>query len=99
LTTFSPNSIFIIVKLRNVNKLCKGGQEVLKSKIINAARNIRAERVRNNLTQQKIAKKIGLSVTGYNQKETGKRQFSLEEFVLICEILNTDPETLLRNPS
>jgi len=46
-----------------------------------------------------MSKKLGLSVTGYSQKETGKRQFSLEEFVLICEVLKTDPETLLKNPS
>ena len=70
-----------------------------KVKKVDAARNIRAERVRHNLTQLQMSKKLGLSVTGYSQKETGKRQFSLEEFVLICEVLKTDPETLLKNPS
>ncbi len=58
-------------------------------------RNIRAERVRCGFTQLEMAKKLGLSATGYNQKENGKRQFTLEEFVLICKILGTNPESLI----
>jgi transcriptional regulator with XRE-family HTH domain len=60
------------------------------------ARNIRAERVRCGHTQLEMARKLGLSATGYNHKENGKRQFTLEEFVTICKILETDPETLIR---
>lgn len=59
------------------------------------ARNIRAERVRCGFTQLEMAQKLGLSATGYNHKENGKRQFTLEEFVAICKILETDPDTLL----
>ncbi len=58
-------------------------------------RNIRAERVRCGFTQLEMAKKLGLSATGYNQKENGKRQFTLEEFILICKILGTNPESLI----
>ena len=56
--------------------------------------NIRAERVRKGLTQKEMAKKLGLSVTSYNQKESGKVQFNLDEFIQICYVLDTDPETL-----
>ncbi len=60
------------------------------------SRNIRAERVRCGLTQRDMAQKLGLSATGYNHKETGKRQFTLDEFILICKILGTDPESIIR---
>ncbi len=59
-------------------------------------RNIRAERVRCGFTQRELALKLGLSPTGYNQKENGKRQFTLEEFILICKILGADPDSLIR---
>ncbi len=59
------------------------------------ARNIRAERVRCGFTQLQMAHKLGLSATGYNHKENGKRQFTLEEFILICKILEVDPDTLI----
>ena len=62
---------------------------------INPHINIRAERVRAGMTQLDMAKRLGMSVTAYNLKESGKRQFSLDEFILICEILDTDPDTLL----
>ncbi|MGI6434444.1 MAG: helix-turn-helix transcriptional regulator [Syntrophomonadaceae bacterium] len=59
-------------------------------------RNIRAERVRCGLTQLEMARKLGLSATGYNHKENGRRQLTLEEFVLICKILGANPDTLIR---
>lgn len=58
--------------------------------------NIKAERVRKGLTQAELAKKLGLSVTSYNQKELGHIQFRLDEFIHICHVLDTDPETLLK---
>jgi transcriptional regulator with XRE-family HTH domain len=58
--------------------------------------NIRAERVRKGLTQKEMAKKLGLSAVSYNQKEGGKIQFRLDEFIQICHVLDTDPETLLK---
>lgn len=61
-------------------------------------RNIRAERVRRGYTQLEMARKLGLSATGYNHKENGKRQFTLEEFVLICKILGANPDTLINKP-
>ncbi len=62
-------------------------------------RNIRAERVRRGLTQLEMAIKLGISATGYNHKENNKRQFTLEEFVLVCKILDTDPEYLIKGSS
>jgi transcriptional regulator with XRE-family HTH domain len=48
------------------------------------------------LTQREIARKLGLSATGYNQKENGKRPFTLEEFVKICKILQANPDSLIK---
>ncbi|KUG04358.1 hypothetical protein ASZ90_018229 [hydrocarbon metagenome] len=62
-------------------------------------RNIRAERVRCGFTQSDMARKLGLSVTGYNHKENGKRQFTLEEFIMICKILGANPDTLISDSS
>ena len=60
--------------------------------------NIKAERVRAGLTQEELAKKVGISVTSYNLKETGTRQFSVDELMLIANALGTDPEALLKMP-
>jgi transcriptional regulator with XRE-family HTH domain len=57
--------------------------------------NIKAERVRKGLSQCETAKKLGISTTSYNQKESGKVQFKLDEFIHLCHVLGTDPETLL----
>ncbi len=59
-------------------------------------RNIRAARVKCGFTQREMARRLGLSATGYNHKENGKRQFTLEEFVLICKILEANPDSLIR---
>lgn len=61
--------------------------------------NIKAERVRAGLTQEELAKKVGISVTSYNLKETGTRQFSVVELIIIATVLGTDPENLLKVPS
>lgn len=61
--------------------------------------NIKAERVRAGLTQEELAKKMGIGVTSYNLKENGTRQFSVDELMLIANALGTDPETLLKMPS
>ncbi|KUG05151.1 hypothetical protein ASZ90_017472 [hydrocarbon metagenome] len=58
-------------------------------------RNIRAKRVKRGFTQLEMAHKLGLSVSGYNHKENGKRHFTLEEFFLICEILRANPDSLI----
>jgi len=66
---------------------------------LSIGKNIRVERVKCGLTQREMAQKLGISVTGYNHKENGKRQFNLVEFVLICKILGADPDFLVRKSS
>lgn len=61
--------------------------------------NIKAERVRAGLTQEELAKKMGIGVTSYNLKENGTRQFSVVELMLIANALGTNPEALLKMPS
>lgn len=61
--------------------------------------NIRAERVRAGKSQREMAKSLGMSTNCYNFKETGKRQFTLPEFILICELLKKRPEDILTEPS
>lgn len=62
-------------------------------------KNIKAERVRAGLTQDQLAKKLGISGTSYNLKENGSRQFTVDELMLIAATLSTDPDTLLKMPS
>jgi transcriptional regulator with XRE-family HTH domain len=66
---------------------------------LSIGRNIRVERVKCGFTQREMAQKLGISVTGYNHKENGKRQFNLVEFVLICKILGANPDLLIRKSS
>ena len=58
--------------------------------------NIKAERARKGLTQVDMAKRLGMSETTYIFKENGRRQFTINELMLIAVILGTDPETLLK---
>lgn len=58
--------------------------------------NIKAERARKNMTQEDIAKKLGVSATTYNFKETGRRPINVEELIIIASALGTDPQTLLK---
>ena len=60
--------------------------------------NIKAERVRAGLTQEQLAKKLGISATSYNLKETGARHFTVEELMLLAAAVNSDPESLLKTP-
>lgn len=40
-----------------------------------------------NLTQCEMSKKIGISLTSYNNKETGKKNFSQTEMIMITTII------------
>ena len=61
--------------------------------------NIKAGRARKNMTQEDMAKKLGVSTVTYNHKESGKRSFSIDELIIIATVLDTDPETLLKKPT
>lgn len=49
------------------------------------------------LTQPELAKRLGLSITGYWRKENGYRSFSEQEIKKICEILEVEPTDIFFN--
>lgn len=49
------------------------------------------------LTQEELAKKIGLSITGYWRKENGYRSFTEQEIQKICEVLEVKPADIFFN--
>jgi len=51
---------------------------------------LKGARVEKGLTQEDIAKRIGISTYSYLMKENGKRDFTLTEMKKICEILNKE---------
>lgn len=57
--------------------------------------NIRAERVRRGLTQKDMSRLLGISENAYSFKETGKREFTLDEFRIICNHFECNPSSLL----
>lgn len=62
-------------------------------------RNLKAERARAGLTQEKMAEKLGISKFTYLNKENGKKDFKLKEIFEICSILKISPEELLKKTS
>ena len=59
--------------------------------------NIKAERVRKGLTQVEMAKLLGISPNSYCMKENGHRSFDLDEFRIICQNLQCDPNDLINH--
>lgn len=57
--------------------------------------NIKAERIRKGMTQVELSKLLGISANSYIQKETGRRQFTLKEFRILCEILECNADKLI----
>ena len=49
---------------------------------------LKYQRQRRNLTQEDMAKAMGLSASSYNQKENGNVNITMEELNLILKILN-----------
>ena len=56
---------------------------------------LRGERTKLGYTQEKMAEKLGMSLTYYGQIERGISGISLEKLVLAHECLNIDPTYLL----
>ena len=65
----------------------KEGEIVLIGKILNKIRETRKER---KVSQQDIAKLLGISTNSYNEIENGKRTLSLERFLQITQFLEMD---------
>lgn len=57
---------------------------------------LKNKRFDKKITQQEIAKILNMSVSAYNNKELGKTQFTLDEFVKLIEILNITSEEVLQ---
>lgn len=51
---------------------------------------LKIERIRKEITQKEMAKKMKISEVSYNRKEQGKRSFSIEEIKSIAAILGLD---------
>ena len=51
---------------------------------------LKGARVEKGLTQEDMAKRIGISTYSYLMKENGKRDFTLTEMKKICKILNKE---------
>lgn len=49
---------------------------------------LRKARVSAGLTQAEMGKKLGLTMAGYRQKETGERKITIEEARKMAEILD-----------
>lgn len=58
-------------------------------------RNIKKIRTERGLTQHQIADKMNIHRSTYTYYEIGKCDISAAKLLELCEILNTDPNTLL----
>jgi transcriptional regulator with XRE-family HTH domain len=56
---------------------------------------VRTMRRNNNLTQEELAEKAGISTSFLGHIERGSRIASLETLVALCNILKTTPQYLL----
>lgn len=48
---------------------------------------LKSKRILFNLTQEEIAKEVGINIKSYNLKENGKREFTLYEAKKISNLL------------
>ena len=55
---------------------------------------VKAERVANGLTQEELAKKLGLARSQYAKRENGFVSFSADELMAVVEILGFSPSEL-----
>lgn len=53
---------------------------------------LKAYRAENGLTQEEMAKALGMAVTTYNLKENGIREFRLSEVAKAQQELGLDPQ-------
>lgn len=51
-------------------------------------RNLKAYRIKYNLTQEDMASKLGISIVAYRNKENGHNQFTLAEAKIISDLFN-----------
>lgn len=63
------------------------------------AKNIKSLRLKNNLTQENFAEKIGLSLNGVSNIERNRYQPTAETIDRICKAFNITPAELLLVPN
>lgn len=57
-------------------------------------RELKALRVKNKVTQEKISELIKISKTSYNKRENGNIEFTLDEIVNISMVFNLSPQQI-----
>ena len=65
--------------------------------LLKLAKNIKELRLKNNLTQEEFAEKIGLSIQGLSNIERNRYQPNAETIDKICKAYNITPLELLMN--
>ena len=58
---------------------------------------IRAERMKQNLSQEKLAEMVGVGTTHISHIETGNTKASIKTFIAIINALDISADELLRN--
>jgi transcriptional regulator with XRE-family HTH domain len=64
-------------------------------KVAELMRRIRQRREQLNYSQEYVAGQLHLTQKGYSKLELNKTKLCLEEFLRLCEVLETSPEDLL----
>ena len=59
---------------------------------------IKAVRANMDMTQEDMAKHLGISITAYILKEQGKREFTWSEVYRICKLANIENPFMLDIP-
>jgi transcriptional regulator with XRE-family HTH domain len=62
------------------------------------SRNLKAERIRAGLSQQKLADKAGLSVRYISRLETNPQDFRIGKVAVLADALGIAPAQLLQHP-
>ena len=62
------------------------------------SRNLKAERIRAGLSQQKLAHKAGLSVRYISRLETNPQDFRIGKVAVLAEAIGIAPAQLLQHP-
>lgn len=81
------------------NLIASGNEELIPASVVNALADgenpIKVWREYRELTQQKIAEEIGISVPFVSQLETGKRKASIDVMRKLASLLNVDIDDLV----
>ena len=58
-------------------------------------KNMRAERVRNNLTRQQVADTLKVSLNAVSRWETGESEPKASNMIALCQLYKCSPEYLM----